>query len=141
VASKERCSGLLKNLIFCHEVSQTNYATERLLSRNPSTTHSVARNETRRDRTSLVERFELGVLRAVDLAHSTSTDGCKDLIGPQTTSGSQGHRVLADSISLGIVHSGHVLRRNDLDTTHFRGEGVSGQSDLATIVRRFLNIW
>jgi hypothetical protein len=42
--------------------------------------------------------------------------------------------VLADSISLGIVHSGHVLRRNDLDTTHFCGEGVSGQSDLATIV-------
>lgn len=27
------------NLIFCHEVSETNYATERLLSRHPSATH------------------------------------------------------------------------------------------------------
>lgn len=141
MASKERCSGLLMNLIFCHEVSQTNYATERLLSRNPSTTHSVARNETRRDRTSLVERFELGVLRAVDLAHPARTNGRKNFVRSQTTSGSQRHIVLADSISLGIVHSGHVLRRNDLDTTHFCVGGVSGQSDLATIVRRFLNIW
>ena len=91
MAGKERCSGLLMNLIFCHEVSQTNYATERLLSRNPSTTHSVARNATRRDRTSLVERFELGVLRAVDLAHAAGIDGRKDFIGTKAYARGQRH--------------------------------------------------
>jgi hypothetical protein len=87
------------NLIFCHEVSETNYATERLLSRNPSTTHSVARNETRRDQTSLVERFELGVLRAVDFAHAAGAQGRDDFVRSEFVAGGKWHVLSQPSLA------------------------------------------
>ena len=38
--------------------------------------------------------FELGVFRAVHFTHATRADGREDLVGPETRSGSEGHRVI-----------------------------------------------